>query len=50
MNMYEYCLCSKAIAVSGFVVLVMYDHPWLGLLCFLVAAGLQDAPKQERTE
>lgn len=40
MSGYTYCLLSKAIAIAGFVTLVIYDSPWLGLLCFLVVASV----------
>ena len=42
MNLYWYCLVSKTIAAVGFVTLVIYDHWILGLLCFLLAAGIDD--------
>lgn len=36
----QYCAVCKAIACAGFVTLVIFDHPWLGLLCFFFAASI----------
>jgi len=38
MNDYWYCIASKTIAATGFVTLVIFGHPWLGAVCFLLAA------------
>ena len=43
MNAYWYCLASKLIAVGGFAVLVIFDHPWLGLLCLIAAMASMDS-------
>lgn len=49
MNLYWYCFLSKIIGITGFVTLVIYDHPWMGVLCFLVIAAVDsDDVKAER--
>ncbi len=48
MNVYWYCLLSKAIAISGFVVLVIFDHPLLGTLCLLFAASIDGPMKNTK--
>lgn len=40
MNAYWYCLISKVISISGFIVLVIFGYPWWGCVCLLLVASI----------
>jgi hypothetical protein len=43
MSVGTYVILSKAVAIAGFCYLVTIDHPGWGLLCLLLAAGVDKA-------
>ena len=47
MNIYWYCIVSKIIGITGFVVMAINGYPWWGLLCFFALAGLEGEKNED---
>jgi len=48
MTAYWYCLLCKIVACTGFVVLAIFDHPWIGLLCIFFSATIDGELKEPK--
>lgn len=48
MSAYWHCLLSKIVSIAGFVTLVIFDHPWIGLICLIFVATIDGEIKAEK--